>query len=73
MITSDKMGGVVLSGEDATAFARQIRNGRASQAAKDLLTLGDSLLQRFAQRASDSPVKKKATTHARAILSPSAD
>jgi hypothetical protein len=63
MIISKTFGGVVLSGEDAGKFERQVRYGRGSVKAQEALTRGDELLRQFGERklgddATDSSPRK---------------
>lgn len=57
MIKSTTFGGVALSGDDAVKFERQVRYGRASEAAHNTLKLGDELLQKFGGMRSETPAK----------------
>jgi hypothetical protein len=41
---------VVLSGEDAGKFERQVKYGRVSAKAQDALNRGDELLRQFGER-----------------------
>jgi hypothetical protein len=50
MIKSKTFGGVVLSGEDAGKFERQVRYGRVNAKAQNALNRGDELLRQFGER-----------------------
>jgi hypothetical protein len=66
MIISKTFGGVVLSGEDASKFERQVKYGRGNGRAQEALNRGDELLRQHGEgklgdtAASDSRLSKGA-------------
>ena len=65
MIISKTFGGVVLSGEDASKFERQVKYGRANtKAAQEALNHGDKLLRLFGERKLGDGEKKVSRSRA---------
>ena len=46
-ITSHPFGRVTLTGDDAEEFAKQVRHGRANQAARDAVSDGRTMVREF--------------------------